>query len=113
MVIEWLKYRVDPQIREKFIDVDYQIWTQALAQSSGYLGKEVWLNPQADDEVDLIVKWETREQWSAVPQDLLMQTEERFKAAMGSDRYELIEVKERHVRKFPITPNPARKPDTL
>lgn len=100
MVIEWLKFRVEPQAREKFIELDFQIWTQALAQYPGHLGKEVWINPKADDEVELIVKWDTREHWLAVPPDVLAQIEAKFKTAMGSDRYELIEVRELHVRKF-------------
>jgi uncharacterized protein (TIGR03792 family) len=107
MVIEWLKFWVEPQAREKFIELDSQIWTQALAQYPGHLGKEVWISPQADDEVELIVKWQTREQWAAVPQDVLKATEEKFKAAMGSDRYELIEVREHHVRKFTVQENKA------
>jgi uncharacterized protein (TIGR03792 family) len=100
MVIEWLKFQVEPKAREQFIELDFQIWTQALAQYPGHLGKEVWINPQADDEVEFIVKWATREHWKAVPPDLLAQTEAQFKAAMGSDRYKLIEVKEYQVRKF-------------
>ena len=100
MVIEWLKFRVEPQAREKFIETDLQIWTPVLAQSSGFLGKEVWLNPKADNEVTFVIKWQTLDHWKSVPADLLAATEEKFKAEMGSDRYEIIEGGEYHIRKF-------------
>jgi hypothetical protein len=31
MVIEWLKFRIQPEIREKFIEQDQAIWTKTLA----------------------------------------------------------------------------------
>jgi uncharacterized protein (TIGR03792 family) len=102
MVIEWLKFRLDPQIREKFIEKDREIWTAALSLSPGYLGKEIWLDPNRDDEVILVVKWANREAWGLVPPDLLANTESEFEAAMGGDRYEMIEEGEFQVRKFPL-----------
>ena len=100
MVIEWLKFRVQPEVREKFVEQDQAIWTKALATQSGFLGKEVWINPDIADEIILVIRWQTREQWKAIAPELLAQTEEIFKASMGKDSYEMTEAKEHHIRKF-------------
>lgn len=100
MVIEWLKFRVSPQSREKFIEKDEQIWTPTLAKYPGFLGKEIWINPFIDDEIILVIHWETREHWSAVPLSVLEKTEGQFSQNMGKDEYKLIDTGEYHVRKF-------------
>jgi uncharacterized protein (TIGR03792 family) len=100
MVIEWLKFRVQPEVREKFVEQDQAIWTKALATQSGFLSKEIWINPDIPDEIILVIRWQTREQWKAIAPELLAQTEEIFKASMGKDSYEMTEAKEHHIRKF-------------
>ncbi|MFN6435550.1 MAG: TIGR03792 family protein [Nostoc sp. DedSLP01] len=50
MVIELLKFQVAPE-QENFIQKDAEIGTTALAQYSGFLGKEVWLNPNDSSEI--------------------------------------------------------------
>ena len=61
MVIEVLKFKVSPQLREKYIQKDAEIWTAALAKYPGFISKEVWINPNDSTEVVLIIRWETRE----------------------------------------------------
>lgn len=100
MVIEWLKFKVEPQCKEKFIEKDEQTWTATLAKYSGFLGKEVWINPFIDDEIILVIHWETRQDWSAVPQKVLEDTERQFSEQMGKAQYKLIETGEYQVRKF-------------
>lgn len=100
MVIEWLKFRVKPEARQKFIQKDAEIWTEFLTGQDGHLGKEIWINPAVDDEVIAISQWQTREQWHSIEQKSLDETEERFRSAMGEGTYELVEVKEYQVRKF-------------
>ncbi|MBF2019052.1 MAG: TIGR03792 family protein [Hydrococcus sp. C42_A2020_068] len=103
MVIEWLKFRVSPQSREKFIQKDEEIWTATLAKYPGFLGKEVWINPSAPEEIVLVARWQTREEWKAIPQKDLDETERQFAQAMGEGRYQMIETGEYQVRKFPAS----------
>lgn len=51
MVIEWLGFRVEPKLREKFIEEDEKIWTPVLADADGFLGKEIWIAPGQSDRV--------------------------------------------------------------
>ena len=100
MVIEWLKFRVVPELREKFINQDKEIWTTALSSYSGFLGKEVWLDPTANDEVVFIIHWQTRRAWKSIPIEDLKAIEAKFSTAMGQVDYEMLESKEYQIRKF-------------
>jgi uncharacterized protein (TIGR03792 family) len=101
MVIEWLGFQIKPELREKFIQEDEKIWTVVLSKADGFLGKEIWIEPDKSDRIFLIICWQTREQWKAVPIELLQETEAKFMATMGKDSYQMIETKEYQIRKFP------------
>lgn len=101
MAIEWLKFFVSPELREKFIEKDAQIWTSKLAGYPGFLGKQVWLNPDRPNEVIMVIHWESREKWKSIPLQDLEETEREFNLQMGSDSYKMLESLEYQVRKFP------------
>jgi uncharacterized protein (TIGR03792 family) len=99
MVIEWLKFTVTPELREQFVQKDAEIWTAVLASYPGFLNKEVWISSDRLEEVVAVIRWESLEQWQAIPAEVLEQTEARFAAAMG-DSYEMVEADKFQVRKF-------------
>jgi uncharacterized protein (TIGR03792 family) len=101
MIIEWLKFRVSPSLREEFIEIDRQIWTNKLKTYSGFLGKEILLNSDQRDEVIMIIRWQSREQWKNIPQEDLDITEQQFAQKMQGKKYQMIESLEHQVRKFP------------
>lgn len=105
MVIEWLKMKVNPDLREKFIQIDEKIWTAQLAQNPGFAGKEVWIDPNHADQVVLVIRWTDREAWKSIPIEQLNKTEQQFAQQMGKDTYQLIEAGEYQIRKFPQTSN--------
>jgi uncharacterized protein (TIGR03792 family) len=78
MVIEWLKIKVAAELRQDFIAKDAAIWTPVLARCSGFLGKEVWIDRQFPDQVIFVIRWQTKEQWQAIPPDYLATTELLF-----------------------------------
>lgn len=100
MVIELLKFKIASEMREICIQKDGEIWTTALAKYPGFLGKEVWINPNDPTEIIFVIRWATREQWQAIPPEELAAVEQRFGAALG-DTYKLVESAEYQVRKFP------------
>jgi uncharacterized protein (TIGR03792 family) len=99
VVIELLKVKVPPKEREKYIQKDAEIWTTALAKYSGFLGKEVWINPDDDTEVILINHWATEEQWQAIPKTEMQAISQRFTQAMGKS-YPIIQSARYQVRKY-------------
>ncbi len=99
MEVEYLKVRVEPELRETYIQKDAEIWTTTLSQYPGYLGKEVWISADEPSLVIMVVRWETFELWQAIPQTVLEETESRFAAAVGGE-YELVESSRYQIRKF-------------
>lgn len=81
MVIEWLSYRVPPEDQPAFLAADAAVWTAALSSCPGYRGKETWRRADAPDRIDLIIRWDSRAAWHAVPAPLLTDAESRFRAA--------------------------------
>jgi uncharacterized protein (TIGR03792 family) len=106
MTIEWLKFVISPELREKFIEKDAQIWTSKLASYPGFLGKEVWLNPDRPNEVIMVIHWESREKWKSIPIQDLVETEREFNRQMGADSYKMLESLEYQVRRYPLPPFP-------
>lgn len=103
MVIEFLRFKVVPELRERYIQKDAEIWTKTLASCPGFLGKEVWINPNEPAEVILVIRWATRDQWKSIPSTLLEQTERKFACQVGKNNYRMVESSEYQVRKFPHT----------
>ncbi len=101
MVIEWLKFEVFPESRDLFIQFDSEIWTPTLAKFPGFLSKEIWISPDNAEEIIIVIRWETREQWKAIPLDILAATEQKFAQKMENHPYKMIEAKEYQIRKFP------------
>jgi uncharacterized protein (TIGR03792 family) len=100
MVIEWLTFEVDPENREKFIQIDEEIWTAVLSQYPGFIAKEVWISPENLGQVVFVVHWQTREQWKSIPQEDLEAVGQRFDAAVKFD-YAMVDSREYQVRRFP------------
>lgn len=103
MVIEWLKFDVNSDSREEFIQQDEKIWTAALSNYPGFLGKEVWIEPNAPAKVIFTIRWQTRELWKSISLEDLVEVEKKFSAVMKemNIRYKMIESKEYQIRKFP------------
>ncbi|MEO1428301.1 MAG: TIGR03792 family protein [Cyanobacteria bacterium J06632_19] len=100
MVIELLKFKISPKDREKYIQRDAEIWTAALADYPGFLGKELWINPNNPEELVMVIRWETRQQWKSILQEEIDAIAEKFDKDLEFT-YEMVESSEYQVRKFP------------
>jgi len=98
LVIEWLKFKVPPELHEQYIQSDAKVWTPALANHPGFLGKEVWLNPNDRTEIVIVVRWASREQWKSFPQPQLEQLEFEIAEMIGCT-CQLLEAREYHLYK--------------
>lgn len=101
MVIEWLKMRMPADKRERYIQVDDEIWTPALKQYPGFISKETWIAPEDEEVVIFVIRWRTREEWFSIPEDELAEVGDRFDTTLGFE-YTMEESKEYQVRRFPI-----------
>lgn len=96
MVVEWLKFRVEPAQRERYLATDEKIWTSALARYPGFVDKTTWLSPDCEDEVIYVIRWQSRDQWKDIPEADLAAIGQRFDEALGFP-YELLEEKEFYI----------------
>ncbi|PSB16418.1 TIGR03792 family protein [Phormidesmis priestleyi ULC007] len=99
MLIEWLKVKVPPELREQYIQKDDEIWTPLLASYPGFAGKEVWINPKDPMEIVMVIHWESRDGWKSIPVEKLEETDRQFAEAMGQ-AFPFAEEGEYQVRKF-------------
>jgi len=95
MVIEWLKFKVPPEKLEAFILRDEEVWTAGLKKFPGFLGKEIWVD-SVENEVVMLIRWETREQWKSVPQSTI----DELDGQMGDLQIAIAESREYQVPKF-------------
>ena len=96
MVIEWQKVRVQPEVRDLYLEKDREIWTAGLAREEGFLGKEVWLGetPETPEitEVVLVIRWESEEDWQGMPKERQDDLDRRFREAVP-EGWELVETR--------------------
>ncbi len=95
MVIEWLRFQVNPELREVFIQRDEEIWTEGLKKYAGYLGKEVWIEPYSNDVI-IMIRWENMDVWQSVPKFEI----NRRKQLMGNLDIPVSESRVYQVRRF-------------
>lgn len=100
MVIEWLRYEVAPAAKQKFIEANDQIWNESFKNYPSYLGKEIWVNPGLETEVIIVIYWQNKERWKAIPKAVLEENERKFAEAVGKDNYQMLESKEYQVKIF-------------
>ena len=91
VVVELLKVEIAAEDREKYLQIDREIWTKVIAQFPGFINKEVWLNPQAPTEVMLIIRWRSRQEWKAISVELLQEIERQFALKMGNISYKIVD----------------------
>ncbi|ASC74078.1 hypothetical protein XM38_050520 [Halomicronema hongdechloris C2206] len=99
MVIEWLQFQMAPEHRERFIAADTEIWTDALTPYPGFVAKEVWITPEDETTVVVVVRWASREQWKAIPEAEVRRIEQQFQTALDFE-YTLVASSEYQVRRF-------------
>lgn len=89
-MIEWLRVWVRRDLRDDFLRKDAEVWTAGLSREPGFLGKEVWLGEE-EDEVVLVIRWESEAAWKGIPEERLEELERQFRAAIP-DGHEVIEI---------------------
>lgn len=102
MVVEWLEFRVAADQRERYVQVDDDIWTPTLQRYPGFISKETWLDAEDAERVVLMIRWRSREEWQAIPESDLAQVEAMFDQALGIP-YELVVGRSFQVRRFPVS----------
>jgi uncharacterized protein (TIGR03792 family) len=80
MVVEFLTFRVPPDERAAWMEIEERTWSRFLEQQPGFVRKQLWAERGNDSDVHAVIEWESMEQWQAIPADQLAAVDE----AMGT-----------------------------
>jgi len=84
-VIEQLKFEVNPDKIEEFIEKDHEVWTKALSSCPGFIKKDIWVSNKKKGIIITTVYWESREAWKSISEDFLVKTDKEFHAKFGEE----------------------------
>ena len=76
MVIEFLTFRVDPDERAAWMEVEEQTWSRFLERQRGFVRKQLWVDVDDETCVHAMIEWESLEHWRAIPHDQLAAVDE-------------------------------------
>ena len=97
MYIEYLRFQIKPGFKERFLQLDKELWTSYLSQNPGFHKKEVWLNPEDPTDLIIIVWWSDREQWKSITPEQVRAIDQKFEEAIGPGNSKLVEGREYHL----------------
>ncbi|NWF70005.1 MAG: TIGR03792 family protein [Chloroflexi bacterium] len=83
MVVELLRFRMNPEKVATFLEKNAQLWTPALRQHRGFVEKEIWVNLKTPGEVLIAIHWETMADWKSFPAAL----QQELDAQMGDEEF--------------------------
>ena len=66
MVIEWLEFTMNPEARDRFVQLDLEIWNPFLQTKPGFLRKQIWLDRNDTHRVIIMVEWSDRKLWKNI-----------------------------------------------
>lgn len=77
VAVELLRLGVPAESREAWLAAEAASWGPWLRQQEGYLGRQLFWDPQRQ-EGTLLIRWASREQWKAIPMSAVGEVQERF-----------------------------------
>lgn len=78
-VVEHLRVQVRADARAAWLHAEALTWEPWLRQQPGYLGRELRWDAEREEGV-LLIRWASREQWKAIPEEEVERVQVRFEA---------------------------------
>lgn len=83
--IEELTFWVKPELVERYMELEHEIWMKDLETLPGFLGGELWTGAREPGEVTTIYFWESEAAFRSIHPDWLKTRKERMQDAMGPE----------------------------
>ena len=80
MVIEELHFTVEPAERDRFVEVESEIWTSFLRTCDGFVRKEVWYPHDDAATVVVMIWWESLVRWKSITEAQCAEVDRRMGA---------------------------------
>ncbi len=92
--VEHLVYDVRATSFEHWKAIEFEMWTQALAdRSPGLLHKETWVQDRGEWlRISIVIHWRTLDDWQRFDPDWLDTQEAAFQRAVGAENVRLVQI---------------------
>ena len=77
VVVEYLRIKVPADGRQAWIEAEQGSWEPWLAQQDGFVGRDLLWDAERE-EGTLLIRWASREQWKAIPEQEVDMVQARF-----------------------------------
>lgn len=88
-VVEHLRVKVPAEARQAWLEAEQGSWEPWLQQQPGFIGRDLLWDPERE-EGTLLIRWASREQWKAIPEEEVEAVQSRFerlaRAATGQQQ---------------------------
>ena len=81
ITVEMLHLAVPATLRDVWLNAEAEVWKPWLEQQPGYLGRDLYWDPQ-QQQARLLIRWRSRKEWKAIPDDEVAVVQARFVAAI-------------------------------
>jgi uncharacterized protein (TIGR03792 family) len=78
MVVEFLTFQVEDDLRAEWMEADERTWSRYLAQRPGFLSKQLWVERDHPGEVHAVIVWSDWESWQKVPHEEIATLDEEM-----------------------------------
>jgi len=79
VVVEHLRIKVPADGRQAWLEAEQGSWEPWLAQQDGFVGRDLLWDAERE-EGTLLIRWASREQWKAIPEQEVERVQARFEA---------------------------------
>ena len=77
VVVEHLRIKVHAEARQAWLQAEQGSWEPWLAQQDGFVGRDLLWDAERE-EGTLLIRWASREQWKAIPEQEVERVQARF-----------------------------------
>ena len=82
VVVEMLRLAVPAHRRDAWLTAEAQVWQPWLEQQQGYLGRDLYWDPQ-EEQACVLIRWCSRQEWKAITEEEVAAVQARFVAAVN------------------------------
>ncbi|KKZ11525.1 MAG: hypothetical protein TQ37_06990 [Candidatus Synechococcus spongiarum 15L] len=82
VMVEMLRLAVPTTLHDAWLNAEVEVWKPWLEQQQGYLGRDLYWDPQ-EEQAYVLIRWRSRQEWKAVTDEEVAAVQARFVAAIN------------------------------
>ena len=102
LAIEEHIFQVNPDLLDKWFDLENEMWTKPLSKMPGFVSKEIWINSNVPGEVTVITFWSDIKLWKNIDLNWLIENEKKFMDLIGEDNVRMVRAGHEENQRFKV-----------